>query len=118
MWDEIRKASLDDIASANSRFRRIATDSAMAFGDTLNRDRALADRLTGLIEGAVGPEHVSWRARVAQFIADQVRGWDTAEFTRRMELWAGRELQYIRINGTLLGFLIGVALFLISWAAR
>ena len=118
VWDEIRKASLDDIASANSRFRRIATDSTMAFGDTLSRDRALADRLTGLIEGAVGPEHVSWRARVAQFIADQVRGWNTAEFTRRMELWAGRELQYIRINGTLLGFLIGVALFLISWAAR
>jgi uncharacterized membrane-anchored protein YjiN (DUF445 family) len=118
VWDEIRKASLDDIGSANSRFRRIATDSAMAFGDTLNRDRALADRLTGLIEGAVGPEHVSWRARVAAFIAEQVRGWDTAEFTRRMELWAGRELQYIRINGTLLGFLIGLALFLISHAAR
>ena len=118
VWDEIRQASLDDIASSNSRFRRIATDSTMAFGDTLSRDRALADRLTGLIENAVGPEHVSWRARVAQFIADQVRGWDTAEFTRRMELWAGRELQYIRINGTLLGFLIGVALFLISQAAR
>jgi uncharacterized membrane-anchored protein YjiN (DUF445 family) len=118
VWDEIRQASLDDIASENSRFRRIATDSAMAFGDTLSRDRALADRLTGLIEGAVGPEHVSWRARVARFIADQVRAWDTAEFTRRMELWAGRELQYIRINGTLLGFLIGVALFLISQAAR
>jgi uncharacterized membrane-anchored protein YjiN (DUF445 family) len=118
VWDEIRQASLDDIASANSRFRRIATDSTMAFGDTLSRDRALADRLTGVIEHAVGPEHVSWRARVAQFIADQVRGWDTAEFTRRMELWAGRELQYIRINGTLLGFLIGIALFLISQAAR
>jgi uncharacterized membrane-anchored protein YjiN (DUF445 family) len=118
VWDEIRQASLDDIAAENSRFRRIATDSAMAFGDTLSRDRALADRLTGLIEGAVGPEHVSWRARVARFIADQVKAWDTAEFTRRMELWAGRELQYIRINGTLLGFLIGVALFLISQAAR
>jgi uncharacterized membrane-anchored protein YjiN (DUF445 family) len=118
VWDEIRKASLDDIASDNSRFRRIATDSAMAFGDALTRDRALADRLTGLIEGAVGPEHVSWRARVARFIADQVRAWDTAEFTRRMELWAGRELQYIRINGTLLGFLIGVTLFLITQAAR
>jgi uncharacterized membrane-anchored protein YjiN (DUF445 family) len=118
VWDDIRRTSLDDIASENSRFRRIAIDSIMAFGDTLNRDRALADRLTSTIEGAVGPEQVSWRARVAKFIADQVRGWDTAEFTRRMELWAGRELQYIRINGTLLGFLIGVALFLISQAAR
>ncbi|HEX2115561.1 MAG TPA: DUF445 domain-containing protein, partial [Alphaproteobacteria bacterium] len=118
VWDEIRQASLDDIASANSRFRRIACDSTMAFGESLTRDKELADRLTGLIEGAVGPEHVSWRARVAKFIAEQVRGWDTAEFTRRMELWAGRELQYIRINGTLLGFLIGVALFLISHLAR
>jgi uncharacterized membrane-anchored protein YjiN (DUF445 family) len=118
VWDEIRQACFDDLASGNSRLRRIATDSAMALGDTLSRDRELADRLTALIERSVGPEHVSWRGRVAKFIAEQVRGWDTAEFTRRMELWAGRELQYIRINGTLLGFLIGIALFLISQAAR
>ncbi len=70
--------------------------------------------MTALIENAIGPEHVSWRARVARFISDQVRSWDTAEFTRRMELWAGRELQYIRINGTVLGFFIGLALFLSS----
>jgi uncharacterized membrane-anchored protein YjiN (DUF445 family) len=90
----------------------VLRDSAMAFGESLSRDRELADKLTAIIEGAIGPEHVSWRARVARFISDQVRSWDTAEFTRRMELWAGRELQYIRINGTVLGFFIGLALFL------
>jgi uncharacterized membrane-anchored protein YjiN (DUF445 family) len=114
VWDEIRGAAVGDLGSANSRIRQVLRDSAMAFGEQLSRDRELADKLTAIVEGAIGPEHVSWRARVARFISDQVRGWDTAEFTRRMELWAGRELQYIRINGTVLGFFIGVGLFLTS----
>jgi uncharacterized membrane-anchored protein YjiN (DUF445 family) len=112
VWDEIRSAALADLESSGSRIRRVLRDSTMAFGEQLSRDRALADKLTAIVENAIGPEHVSWRARVARVITDQVRSWDTAEFTRRMELWAGRELQYIRINGTVLGFCIGVVLFL------
>jgi uncharacterized membrane-anchored protein YjiN (DUF445 family) len=114
VWDEIRSTTLADLDSPGSRIRQVLRDSAMAFGEQLSRDRELADKLTAIVEGAIGPEHVSWRARVARFIFDQVRSWDTAEFTRRMELWAGRELQYIRINGTVLGFFIGLALFLSS----
>ena len=107
-----RIVTLADLDSPGSRIRQVLRDSAVAFGEQLSRDRELADKLTAVLENAIGPEHV-WRARVARFISDQVRSWDTAEFTR-MELWAGRELQYIRINGTVLGFFIGLALFLSS----
>jgi uncharacterized membrane-anchored protein YjiN (DUF445 family) len=40
-----------------------------------------------------------------------VRGWDTAEITEKVELRVGRDLQYVRVNGTLVGFLAGGALF-------
>jgi uncharacterized membrane-anchored protein YjiN (DUF445 family) len=55
-----------------------------------------------------------WRAEIGRFISDVVRGWEAQTVTERMELAVGRDLQYIRINGTLMGALIGCALFLIS----
>ncbi|HEX6980482.1 MAG TPA: DUF445 domain-containing protein [Alphaproteobacteria bacterium] len=112
LWDDVRRALLDDIASPAPALRRAVADRLVAFGTTLETDPAIAGKLTAMIDAAISTEHVPWRARIARFIADEVRAWNTAEFTRRMELWAGTELQYVRINGTVLGFLIGVGLFL------
>jgi uncharacterized membrane-anchored protein YjiN (DUF445 family) len=112
LWDDLRRAILGDIQSPESELRRALADGISGFGETLQSDAAVAAKLTALIDAAISADNVGWRARVARFIADEVRGWDTREFTRRMELWAGPELQYIRINGTVLGFFIGVGLFL------
>ncbi len=45
--------------------------------------------------------------QVADFIADVVAGWDSATIVDRLELRVGRDLQYVRVNGTLVGFLVG-----------
>ena len=54
-------------------------------------------------------------------IRDTVRNWDAREMSRQIELNIGKDLQYIRINGTLVGGLIGAGLYLVSlvprWAA-
>jgi uncharacterized membrane-anchored protein YjiN (DUF445 family) len=54
-------------------------------------------------------------------IRDTVRNWDAREMSRQIELNIGKDLQYIRINGTLVGGLIGLGLYLVSlvprWAA-
>lgn len=112
LWDDVRRALFDDVASPAPALKRVVADRLVAFGTTLETDPAIAGKLTAMIDAAISTERVPWRARIARFIADEVRAWNTAEFTRRMELWAGTELQYIRINGTVLGFLIGVGLFL------
>jgi uncharacterized membrane-anchored protein YjiN (DUF445 family) len=49
--------------------------------------------------------------RIAEFIAQVVANWDTATIVDRMELRIGRDLQYIRMNGTIVGFLIGGLLY-------
>ena len=49
--------------------------------------------------------------QLADFIAGVVRGWDTQQVTDKIELRVGRDLQYVRMNGTLVGFLVGGALF-------
>jgi uncharacterized membrane-anchored protein YjiN (DUF445 family) len=55
----------------------------------------------------------SARAQMSDFIAQVVAGWDTATITDRLELRVGKDLQYVRVNGTLVGFLIGG----LVWAA-
>jgi uncharacterized membrane-anchored protein YjiN (DUF445 family) len=50
----------------------------------------------------------------AAFVAAQVKSWDTQHAVRTLELSLGKDLQYIRINGTLVGGLLGLAIFTIT----
>jgi len=57
---------------------------------------------------------VRHRHQVSALITEVVRGWDTREVTQKMELEIGKDLQYIRINGTLVGGLVGVLLHAVT----
>jgi uncharacterized membrane-anchored protein YjiN (DUF445 family) len=57
---------------------------------------------------------VPWRGEIARLIADVVRSWDARTVAQRLELAMGSDLQYIRMNGTLIGALAGALLFLIA----
>ena len=64
---------------------------------------------------ALAPEVSQVRA---QHIADTVRRWDARELSELIELHIGKDLQYIRINGTVVGGAVGLVLFLVSNAGR
>jgi len=68
-------------------------------------DKAVADAVAGLAE-----KH---RSHVGELITETVSRWDGAETARRLELQVGRDLQYVRINGTLVGGLVGLWLHLL-----
>jgi uncharacterized membrane-anchored protein YjiN (DUF445 family) len=51
------------------------------------------------------------QVRMADFIAQVVASWDTATIVERLELRVGKDLQFVRVNGTLVGFLVGGALY-------
>ncbi|STZ75652.1 DUF445 domain-containing protein [Bergeriella denitrificans] len=55
-----------------------------------------------------------YRDRAAQFVADKVKSWDSDEMVEKLELSVGRDLQYIRINGTLVGGLVGLVIYSVS----
>jgi uncharacterized membrane-anchored protein YjiN (DUF445 family) len=54
------------------------------------------------------------RTEIAQFIRNVVENWDTETLTERIELTVGRDLQYIRINGTIVGGLVGLIIFAVT----
>ena len=55
-----------------------------------------------------------WRQNIGRFIADVMRGWEARTLAERLEQAVGRDLQYIRINGTLVGGIVGGVLFLLT----
>ncbi len=86
-------------------------------GHFLAEDAAARARLQGAAESVVASMLPSAQAQIAGFIGDVVAGWDADEITDRVELRVGKDLQYVRVNGTLVGFVVGGALFLLLRAA-
>ena len=55
-----------------------------------------------------------YKEQAAQFVADKVKSWDSTQMVEKLELSVGKDLQYIRINGTLVGGLVGLAIYVVS----
>ena len=110
LTDTIVTALEEDLADPASRFRdevgRV-TDSLAAELETDPAMQEWANRW--LVELAVTTVDDN-RLAIASLISDTVRSWDAVETSRRIEGAIGRDLQFIRINGTLVGGLVGAAL--------
>jgi uncharacterized membrane-anchored protein YjiN (DUF445 family) len=113
MWDDLRHIVLDDLAAPTSRTREAMAAALLSLGRTLAADAAMQRRLEDGIEH-LALAVVPWRGQIAALIAEVVRGWDAGTVTDRLELVLGSDLQYIRINGTLVGACVGCVLFLIA----
>jgi uncharacterized membrane-anchored protein YjiN (DUF445 family) len=114
-WGKLETAVLTDLASPTSVMRQTLAAAVRSLGQNLLAEPAMRERVNGTIE-ALATEVIPWRAKLAQFIIEVVRKWDTKSFTERLELVVGRDLQYIRITGTLVGGTVGCLLYLLSTA--
>jgi uncharacterized membrane-anchored protein YjiN (DUF445 family) len=113
VWDQARQIVLDDLAAPASRTRAAMAEGLASLGRTLRADQAMQARIHAGLEH-VALAVVPWRGQIAALIAEVVRGWDADTIAKRLELAVGSDLQYIRMNGTLVGACVGVLLFLIA----
>ena len=88
----------------------------MSLGETMLEDPELPAKVDGWLLDATLYVDEQYRTEVGQFIADTVRGWDPEDTSRKIELAVERDLQFIRINGTIMGALVGLILYLIGLA--
>jgi uncharacterized membrane-anchored protein YjiN (DUF445 family) len=109
-----RRAVVDLIDEPDGELRARTAASVQRWGKRLVSDAALRAKLDRWIGDAV--EHVvtTYREEITKTITDTVDRWDGSEAARRIELVAGRDLQFIRVNGTVVGALAGVAIHAIS----
>jgi len=110
LWDQVHAALRRDLERADGALARHLEQSLAGLGQALGRDPALREAINQHVLG--GAEKLAGRLRggVTEHIAQTVKGWDERHLVRQLELSVGRDLQYIRFNGTLVGGLIGLLL--------
>jgi uncharacterized membrane-anchored protein YjiN (DUF445 family) len=111
IWGRLRKALEDDLAKPNGRTVPYIEAALANLGTILENDPVARARLQTAVESILATVLPSAQLRLAEFIAQVVANWDTETIVDRLELRIGRDLQYIRMNGTIVGFLIGGLLY-------
>ena len=110
-WTRLRASIEADAADPNGRTIALLTGMLGNLAEMLATDAAAQERLNRAVERGLIALLPAAQGRVAGFIGGVIAGWDTATIVDRIELRVGRDLQYVRINGTLVGALAGGALF-------
>jgi uncharacterized membrane-anchored protein YjiN (DUF445 family) len=114
LWDDLRASIREDVVAPQSQVRASLQDSLARLGELLLSEPGLRESLNQWLRDTLSDLARPGRVEVAELIAETVRGWDARTLSDRIERAIGRDLQYIRLNGTLIGGLIGVALHAVS----
>nr|WP_314844072.1 DUF445 family protein [uncultured Microbacterium sp.] len=113
-WNTAKAGLLTALADPESGLRVRAAQALQEIGDRLTTDAALQHRVDTWVSDAAVFVVDRYRHDIASIITDTVERWDPAETTEKIELMVGRDLQYIRLNGTFVGALAGLAIFTIA----
>jgi uncharacterized membrane-anchored protein YjiN (DUF445 family) len=114
--EDLETALTDDLPRHAEAIVGWLAASAGAFGRWLEEDAARRARINRRLRLLALRTVLPRRAEIGAYIAAVVENWDTATLVNRLELQVGKDLQYIRINGTLVGGLVGLLIFTLSRA--
>ena len=114
VWNDAKAAIVKYSESPVDGEIRPIDRGLVSLGETMLEDPELLAKVDGWILDATLYVVEQYRTEVGQFIADTVRGWDPEDTSRKIELAVGRDLQFIRINGTLMGALVGLLIYLVG----
>ncbi|WP_205471055.1 DUF445 domain-containing protein [Nocardioides sp. SYSU D00038] len=114
LWDALRRALTSSLRDPAGAVRQRLLTEARAFADRLTTEPALRERLDGLAADAAVFAVSRYGTEVTAVITHTIERWDGKEAADRIELHVGRDLQFIRINGTIVGGLVGVLIHAIS----
>jgi uncharacterized membrane-anchored protein YjiN (DUF445 family) len=107
VWSRLRMALEADAARPNGRTVAFLEGALANLGRLLETDPIARERLQSAAGGIAVSLLPAAQARLSDFIAEVVANWDAATITDKLELHVGKDLQFVRVNGTLVGFLVG-----------
>jgi uncharacterized membrane-anchored protein YjiN (DUF445 family) len=114
LWNAFRRALLTALREPEGAVRTRMLQETTAAARRLQTDAALRARLDGLLADALVFAVSRYGEEITGVISHTIARWDGAEAARRIELHVGRDLQFIRINGTLVGGLVGLLIYTAS----
>jgi uncharacterized membrane-anchored protein YjiN (DUF445 family) len=115
IWNQLGDAAVADLAQPESRLSVALEKPISLVAQTLATDEIMQQHIDDAVE-RLAHSLISWRTEIGSFIAEVVRNWDTRTLVERLELVVGSDLQYIRMNGTIVGACAGCLIFIATRA--
>ena len=110
IWITTKQTLREEASDSNSELRIRVTTLLANFGKRIAADNELQQTIDLAIENATAHLVDTYRDEIAAIISDTVSRWDAGDTAKKLELQVGRDLQFIRVNGTIVGALAGIAI--------
>lgn len=113
-WAAAKRILTESVEDPSSALRTRTADTVARIGESLRDDAELRDKVDNwIIRGA---QHLvtQYGTEITAIITETIERWDADEASRRIELHVGRDLQFIRINGTVVGALAGLVIYTVA----
>ncbi|MYQ91252.1 DUF445 family protein [Streptomyces sp. SID4946] len=115
-WTAVRSMIVAAAEDERSELRTRLRSALLSLGARMASEPKMQEKVDSWLEGAAVHVVTTYRAEITSLITDTVAGWDAEHTTRKIEAHIGRDLQFIRINGTVVGSLAGLLIFTVSRA--
>jgi len=113
-WKTLKRLVLEGVDDPSSALRSRIADAVVNIGESLRDDAELRDKVDNWIVRAAQHLVSQYGIEITAIITDTIERWDADEASRRIELHVGRDLQFIRINGTVVGSLAGLVIYAVA----
>src|SRR5258708_11565269 len=113
-WKTLKRLVLEGVDDPSSTVRTRIAETVVRIGESLRDDADLRDKVDNWIVRAAQHLVSEYGIEITAIITETIERWDAEEASRRIELHVGRDLRFIRINGTVVGALAGLAIYAIS----
>jgi uncharacterized membrane-anchored protein YjiN (DUF445 family) len=110
-WGQAKKMLLDAAEDPSSQLRIRVRDGLVSLGGRVAGEDPLREKVDTWVENAAGYVVRNYASEITTLISDTIARWDAQETSRKIELQVGRDLQFIRINGTVVGALAGLVIY-------
>jgi uncharacterized membrane-anchored protein YjiN (DUF445 family) len=110
LWQKGREAMIRAARNPDAALAGRLGEVLRSMGASLEQDPRIRSAINQFVRRAAAGMAQSYGSSIVKLVSETIRGWDARTVTARLEAAVGRDLQYIRINGTLVGGLVGVAI--------
>ncbi len=114
LWRAASQSLLAAVDDPESLLRRTIEDYARGWGRRLVAEADLREEVNRKVVAAAAFVAHNYSGQITAIISDTVRAWDAEEASEKIELMVGKDLQFIRLNGTLVGALAGLAIYTVA----
>ncbi|MFE6687961.1 DUF445 domain-containing protein [Streptomyces sp. NPDC057743] len=113
-WGAVRAMIVAAAEDERSELRLRVRSALLSLGERLAADERMRNKVDGWLEGAAVYVVTTYQSEITALITDTVASWDATHTSRKIEAHIGRDLQFIRINGTVVGALAGLCIYAVS----